>query len=47
MSLLPRHRWRWGEDSLLPFAAKLTTADGIATPKPIRITELLGIGAVQ
>jgi threonine synthase len=33
--------WAAGEDRFVPFAAKPTVADGIATPKPIRIAEVL------
>ncbi len=33
--------WAAGEDRFVPFAAKPTVADGIATPKPVRIAEVL------
>src|SRR5262249_8253624 len=31
--------WAVGEDHFVPFAAKPTIADGIATPKPVRVGE--------
>jgi threonine synthase len=34
--------WEAGEDRFVPFAASPTIADGIATPKPVRIAEVLG-----
>ena len=34
--------WQAGEDRFVPFAASPTIADGIATPKPVRIAEVLG-----
>ena len=34
--------WASGKDRLVPFAAGPTVADGIATPKPVRIAEVLG-----
>jgi len=34
--------WEAGEDRFVPFAASSTVADGIATPKPVRIAEVLG-----
>jgi threonine synthase len=34
--------WTAGEDRLVPFAAQPTIADGIATPKPVRVAEVLG-----
>src|SRR5439155_9713786 len=34
--------WQTGEDRFVPFAAQPTIADGIATPKPVRIAEVLG-----
>jgi threonine synthase len=33
--------WAAGEDRAVPFPSKPTVADGIATPKPIRIAEVL------
>jgi threonine synthase len=33
--------WATGKDSFVPFAALPTVADGIATPKPVRIAEVL------
>ncbi|HYZ41627.1 MAG TPA: pyridoxal-phosphate dependent enzyme [Stellaceae bacterium] len=33
--------WAAGEDRFVPFAAQPTVADGIATPKPVRIAEVL------
>ena len=33
--------WAAGVDRFVPFAAKPTVADGIATPKPVRIAEVL------
>jgi threonine synthase len=33
--------WSAEEDRFVPFAAQPTVADGIATPKPVRITEVL------
>jgi threonine synthase len=33
--------WSAGEDRFVPFAAQPTIADGIATPKPVRIAEVL------
>jgi len=33
--------WAAGQDRFVPFAANPTVADGIATPKPIRIAEVL------
>lgn len=33
--------WASGEDRFVPFAASPTVADGIATPKPVRIAEVL------
>jgi threonine synthase len=33
--------WSAGEDRFVPFPARPTVADGIATPKPIRIAEVL------
>ena len=33
--------WAAGQDRFVPFAANSTVADGIATPKPIRIAEVL------
>jgi threonine synthase len=33
--------WEAGEDRFLPFSAKPTVADGIATPKPVRVAEVL------
>ena len=33
--------WSVGADRFVPFAAKPTVADGIATPKPVRIAEVL------
>jgi threonine synthase len=33
--------WAAGEDRFVPFAAKSTIADGIATPQPVRIAEVL------
>src|SRR5882757_8449845 len=34
--------WAAGGDRLVPFAARPTVADGIATPKPVRVAEVLG-----
>ena len=34
--------WQAGTDRFVPFAALPTIADGIATPKPVRIAEVLG-----
>jgi threonine synthase len=34
--------WAAGEDRVVPFAARPTVADGIATPKPVRVAEVLG-----
>jgi threonine synthase len=34
--------WAAGEDKLVPFATGPTVADGIATPKPVRVAEVLG-----
>jgi threonine synthase len=34
--------WEAAEDRFVPFAAQPTIADGIATPKPVRIAEVLG-----
>jgi len=34
--------WQAGADRFVPFAASPTIADGIATPKPVRIAEVLG-----
>jgi threonine synthase len=34
--------WAAGEDRFVPFAARPTVADGIATPKPVRVAEVLG-----
>jgi threonine synthase len=34
--------WTAGEDRLVPFAARPTLADGIATPRPVRLAEVLG-----
>ena len=33
--------WSAGADRFVPFAAQPTVADGIATPKPVRVTEVL------
>ena len=33
--------WAAGEDRFVPFAATPTVADGIATPKPVRVAEVL------
>jgi len=33
--------WAAGEDRFVPFASALTVADGIATPKPVRVAEVL------
>jgi threonine synthase len=33
--------WSAGEDRFVPFVARPTIADGIATPKPVRIAEVL------
>jgi len=33
--------WSAGEDRFVPFAARPTVADGIATPRPVRIAEVL------
>src|SRR6202007_1530590 len=33
--------WSVGADRFVPFAVKPTVADGIATPKPVRIAEVL------
>lgn len=33
--------WAAGEDRFVPFATKPTIADGIAAPRPIRVTEVL------
>jgi len=33
--------WEAGEDRFVPFAAEPTIADGIATPKPVRMAEVL------
>lgn len=33
--------WAAGEDRFVPFAARPTVADGIATPRPVRIAEVL------
>jgi threonine synthase len=33
--------WTAGEDRFVPFATRPTIADGIATPKPVRIAEVL------
>jgi threonine synthase len=34
--------WEAGEDRFVPFSARPTMADGIATPRPIRVREVLG-----
>jgi len=34
--------WAAGEDRFVPFPAQPTLADGIATPKPVRVSEVLG-----
>src|SRR5262249_30584025 len=34
--------WAAGEDRFAAFAARPTIADGIATPRPVRIAEVLG-----
>lgn len=34
--------WAAGADRFVPFSARPTIADGIATPKPVRIAEVLG-----
>jgi threonine synthase len=34
--------WAAGEDRFVPFAARPTIADGIATRKPVRVAEVLG-----
>jgi threonine synthase len=34
--------WETGETRFVPFSAKPTVADGIATPKPVRVAEVLG-----
>ena len=33
--------WSAGADRFVPFAAKPTVADGIATPKPVRVAEVM------
>src|SRR5262249_30146119 len=33
--------WAAGEDRFVPFAIAPTVADGIATPKPVRVAEVL------
>ncbi len=33
--------WKAGADRFVPFAAQPTVADGIATPKPVRVAEVL------
>jgi threonine synthase len=33
--------WSAGADTLVPFAAQPTVADGIATPRPVRVAEVL------
>ena len=33
--------WAAGEDRFVPFSSKPTVADGIATPKPVRVAEVL------
>jgi threonine synthase len=35
--------WAAGAEDLVPFAAGSTVADGIATPKPVRVREVLGV----